>query len=105
MEANSIEEKIYDYGADILASEGMQKEKTFVQHGSITCTIILYVWRRKVWSLQRNVPHISMNGHWCEEHCFMIIFYTTGMRRMADIGCMASFTQSVLCIMPAVISI
>ena len=37
MEANRIEEKIYKYGADILASEGMQKEKTFVQHGSITC--------------------------------------------------------------------
>ena len=33
MEANRIEEKIYKYGADILASEGMQKEKTFVQHG------------------------------------------------------------------------
>ena len=33
MEANSIEEKIYDYGADILASEVMQKEKTFVQNG------------------------------------------------------------------------
>lgn len=27
MEVNRIEEKIYDYGADILASEGMQKEK------------------------------------------------------------------------------
>ena len=27
MEANRIEEKIYKYGADILASEGMQKEK------------------------------------------------------------------------------
>lgn len=37
MEANRIEEKIYKYGADILVSEGMQKEKTFVQHGSITC--------------------------------------------------------------------
>lgn len=37
MEANRIEEKIYKYGVDILASEGMQKEKTFVQHGSITC--------------------------------------------------------------------
>ena len=35
MEANRIEEKIYKYGVDILASEGMQKEKTFVQHGSI----------------------------------------------------------------------
>lgn len=27
MEANRIEEKIYKYGVDILASEGMQKEK------------------------------------------------------------------------------
>jgi len=26
MEANRIEEKIYKYGADILASEGMQKK-------------------------------------------------------------------------------
>ena len=101
MEANRIEEKIYKYGADILASEGMQKEKTFVQH----VTIIPCGWRRKVWSLQRNVPHILMNGRWCVEHCFMIISCMTGMRRMADIGCMVFFMQNEPCIMPDGISI
>ena len=103
MEANRIEEKIYKYGADILASEGMQKEKTFVQHGSITCYD--HSLRVAEKSLQRNVPHILMNGRWCVEHCFMIISCMTGMRRMADIGCMVFFMQNEPCIMPDGISI
>ena len=53
MEANRIEEKIYKYGADILASEGMQKEKTFVQQRIFRLTHFMMDLQ------QQMVSHIS----------------------------------------------
>lgn len=105
MEANRIEEKIYKYGADILASEGMQKEKTFVQHGSITCyDHSLRVAEKSLELAEKCSAYIDerslVRGALLHDY-----FLYDWHEKDADIGCMVFFMQNEPCIMPDGISI